>query len=44
MQAVADVLCPLANIVMACITAKMQTIFDRRALRRSGAVPPELIA
>jgi hypothetical protein len=44
MQAVADVLCPLANIVMACNTAKMQAIFDRRTLRRSGAVPPELIA
>jgi hypothetical protein len=42
-QAVVDALSLLANIVMACNTAKMQTIFDRRAQRRSGAIPPELI-
>jgi Tn3 transposase DDE domain len=34
----------LANIVMAWNTAKMQAIFDRWAQRRSGAIPPELIA
>jgi TnpA family transposase len=44
MQAVADALSLLANIVMAWNTAKMQTIFDRWAQRRSGAIPPELIA
>ena len=44
MQAVADALSLLANIVMAWNTAKMQAIFDRWAQRRSGAVPPELIA
>jgi TnpA family transposase len=43
MQAVADALSLLANIVMAWNTAKMQGIFDRWAQRRSGAVPPELI-
>jgi Tn3 transposase DDE domain len=43
MQAVADALSLLANIVMAWNTAKMQAIFDRWAQRRSGAVPPELI-
>jgi len=44
MQAVADALSLLANIVMAWNTAKMQAIFDRCAQRRSGAIPPELIA
>jgi TnpA family transposase len=43
MQAVADALSLLANIVMAWNTAKMQAIFDRWAVRRSGALPPELI-
>jgi TnpA family transposase len=43
MQAVADALSLLANIVMAWNTAKMQAIFDRWAQRRSGAVAPELI-
>jgi TnpA family transposase len=44
MQAVADALSLLANIVMAWNTAKMQAIFDQSARRRSGAIPPELIA
>jgi hypothetical protein len=44
MQAVADALSLLANVVMAWNTAKMQAIFDRCAQRRSGAIPPELIA
>ncbi len=44
MQAVADALSLLANIVMAWNTAKMQAIFDRWAQRRSGAIPPDLIA
>jgi hypothetical protein len=44
MQAVADALSLLANIVMAWNTAKMQAIFDRWAKRRNGAIPPELIA
>jgi hypothetical protein len=44
MQAVADALSLLANIVMAWNTTKMQAIFDRWAQRRSGAIPPELIA
>jgi TnpA family transposase len=44
MQAVADALSLLANIVMAWNTAKMQAIFDQWARRRSGAIPPELIA
>ena len=44
MQAVADALSLLANIVMAWNTVKMQSIFDRWAQRRSGAIPPELIA
>jgi hypothetical protein len=44
MQAVADALSLLANIVMAWNTVKMQAIFDRRAHSRSGAVPPELLA
>jgi hypothetical protein len=43
MQAVADALSLIANIVMAWNTAKMQAIFDRWALRRSVAVAPELI-
>jgi TnpA family transposase len=43
MQAVADALSLLANIVTAWNTAKMQAIFDRWAQRRGGAVPPELI-
>ena len=43
MQAVADALSLLA-LVMAWNTAKMQAIFDRWAQRRSGAIPPELIA
>jgi hypothetical protein len=38
MQAVADALSLLANIVMAWNTAKMQAIFDRWAQRRSGAI------
>jgi hypothetical protein len=44
MQAVADALSLLANIVMAWNTAKMQAIFDRWAKRRNGAIPSELIA
>jgi hypothetical protein len=44
MQAVADALSLLTNIVMTWNTAKMQHIFDRWAQRRSGAIPPELIA
>ena len=44
MQAVADALSLLANIVMAWNTVKMQAIFDRWAHSRSGAIPPELIA
>jgi len=44
MQAVADALSLLANIVMALNTTKMQSIFDRWAQRRSSAIPPELIA
>lgn len=43
MQAIADALSLLANIVMAWNTSKMQAIFDRWAQRRSGAVPQELI-
>jgi TnpA family transposase len=43
MQAIADALSLLANIVIAWNTAKMQAIFDRWAVRRSGAIPPELI-
>jgi TnpA family transposase len=43
MRAVADALSLLANIVMAWNTAKMQAIFDRWAVRRSGALPRELI-
>ncbi len=44
MQAVADALSLLANIVMAWNTAKMQAIFDQWARRRNGAISPELIA
>jgi TnpA family transposase len=44
MQAVADALSLLANIVMAWNTGKMQTIFDRWAKRRNGAIPPQLVA
>jgi hypothetical protein len=43
MQAVADALSLLANIVMARNSAKMRAIFDRWAQHRSGAAPPELI-
>jgi hypothetical protein len=43
-EVVADALSLLANIVMAWNTAKMQAIFDRWAQRRSGVIPPELIA
>ena len=43
MQAVADALSLLANIVMAWNTAKMQEIFDRWAERRGGPIPSELI-
>jgi TnpA family transposase len=44
MQAVADALSLLANIVMAWNTAKMQAIFDQWARRRNGTISPELIA
>jgi Tn3 transposase DDE domain/Peptidase family M13 len=44
MQAVADALSLLANIVMAWNTEKIQAIFDRWAKRRNGAIPPKLIA
>jgi TnpA family transposase len=43
MQAVADALSLLANIVMAWNTMKMQVLLDRWHARRSNAVPPELI-
>jgi TnpA family transposase len=43
MQAVADALSLLANIVMAWNTAQMQGIFDQWGQRRSGAIPAELI-
>ncbi len=42
MQAVADALSLLANIVMAWNTAQMQGVLDRWANRRQ-IVPPELI-
>ena len=42
MQAVADALSLLANIVMAWNTAQMQAVLDRWANRRQ-VVPPELI-
>ena len=44
MQAVADALNLLANIVMAWNTAKMRSTFDRWARRRNGEIPPKLIA
>jgi hypothetical protein len=44
MQAVADALSLLANIVMAWNTAQMQQVLDHWAQRRGGVVPPELIA
>ena len=43
MQAVADALSLLANILMAWNTARMQQVLDHWAQRRGGAVPPELI-
>ncbi len=43
MQAIADALSLLANIVMAWNTAQMQQVLDHWAQRRSGVVPPELI-
>jgi hypothetical protein len=43
MQAVADALSLLANIVMAWNTAQMQQVLDHWAQRRGGTVPPELI-
>lgn len=42
MQAVADALSLLANIVMAWNTAQMQGIFDQWNQRRVTAIPPEL--
>ena len=43
MQAVADALSLLANLVMAWNTMKMQLVLDRWNTRRSTTVPPELI-
>jgi hypothetical protein len=43
MQAVADALSLLANIVMAWNTAQMQEVLDLWAQRGGGSVPPELI-
>jgi hypothetical protein len=43
MQAVADALSLLANLVMAWNTMNMQRILDRWNTRRSTSVPPELI-
>jgi hypothetical protein len=43
MQAVADALSLLANLVMAWNTMKIQSILDRWNVRRATAVPPELI-
>ena len=43
MQAVADALSLLANILMAWNAAKMQAVLDQWSTRRSTAVPPELI-
>jgi TnpA family transposase len=43
MQAVADALSLLANLVMAWNTMKMQSILDRCNTHRSTTVPPELI-
>ena len=43
MQAVADALSLLANLVMAWNTMKMQSVLDRWNARRSTSVPPQLI-
>jgi Tn3 transposase DDE domain len=43
MQAVADALSLLANLVMAWNTMKMQSLLDRWNVLRSTAVPPGLI-
>ena len=43
MQAVADALSLLANILMAWNTTRMQQVLDHWAQRRGGTVPPELI-
>jgi hypothetical protein len=43
MQAVADALSLLANIVMAWNTAQMQKVLDHRAQHRGGAIPHELV-
>ncbi len=43
MQAVADALSLLANIVMAWNTAQMQTIVDRWNNRRAQSIRPEII-
>jgi TnpA family transposase len=43
MQAVADALSLLANIIMAWNTAQMQQVLDHWAQRRGGLIPPELI-
>ena len=43
MQAVADALSLLANLVMAWNTMNMQLVLDRWNTRRSTTVPPELI-
>jgi TnpA family transposase len=42
MQAVADALSLLANIVMAWNTAQIQQVLDHWAQRRGGAIPPQL--
>ena len=43
MQAVADALSLLANLVMAWNRLKMQSVLDRWNARRATAVPPELV-
>ena len=43
MQAVADALSLLANLVMAWNTMKMQAVLDRWNARRASTVLPELI-
>ena len=43
MQAVANALSLLANLVMAWNTMNMQSILDRWNVRRATAVPPVLI-
>ena len=43
MQAVADALSLLANILMAWNIVQTQQVFERWAQRRGGGVPPELI-